>query len=211
MTLPKPNLNNKSFQELVEEASKLIPLKAPEWADHNVDPWINFVELFTWLMEIKHCEPLKDINKLIYLCQYTKGITVILSGSSGTGKTMAAEAIAAGASLDLYKIDLSQVISKYIGETEENLKRIFDDPKYTNVILFFDEADELFGKRNEVLDCRKYLFKVFQELIYGSKSVVLIAANIGSDNECIESLGDKVIFIDLDKIHRELNTPKTDK
>jgi hypothetical protein len=81
-----------------------------------------------------------------------KGLNVLFSGPPGTGKTMAAEVIAHELRLDLYKIDLSQVVSKYIGETEKNLDRIFTAAHTSNAILFFDEADALFGKRSEVKD-----------------------------------------------------------
>ncbi len=81
-----------------------------------------------------------------------KGLNVLFSGPPGTGKTMAAEVIAGELRLDLYKIDLSQVVSKYIGETEKNLDRIFCAAENSNAILFFDEADTLFGKRSEVKD-----------------------------------------------------------
>ena len=82
----------------------------------------------------------------------SRGVTALFSGPPGTGKTMAAEIIAAELSLDLYKIDLSTVVSKYIGETEKNLERIFNEAETSNAILFFDEADALFGKRSEVRD-----------------------------------------------------------
>lgn len=81
-----------------------------------------------------------------------KGLTVLFAGPSGTGKTMAADVIAGELGLDLYKIDLSSVVSKYIGETEKNLSRIFDEAETSNAILFFDEADALFGKRSDVKD-----------------------------------------------------------
>ncbi len=80
------------------------------------------------------------------------GLSVLFSGTSGTGKTMAAEIIAAELSLDLYRIDLASVVSKYIGETEKNLRRIFDAAEESSAILLFDEADALFGKRSEVRD-----------------------------------------------------------
>jgi len=80
------------------------------------------------------------------------GISVLFSGASGTGKTMAAEVLAGELRLDLYRIDLSQVVSKYIGETEKNLRRIFDAAEAGGSILLFDEADALFGKRSEVKD-----------------------------------------------------------
>lgn len=81
-----------------------------------------------------------------------KGVNALFAGPSGTGKTMAAEIIAHELGLDLYKIDLSGVVSKYIGETEKNLDRIFTAAEDSNAILFFDEADALFGKRSEVRD-----------------------------------------------------------
>ena len=80
------------------------------------------------------------------------GITMLFAGPPGTGKTMAAEVIAAELGLDLYKIDLSTIVSKYIGETEKNLEKIFTEAQSSNAILFFDEADAIFGKRSEVKD-----------------------------------------------------------
>jgi hypothetical protein len=80
------------------------------------------------------------------------GISALFSGDSGTGKTMAAEVIANELRLNLYRIDLSAVVSKYIGETEKNLRRMFDAAENGGAILFFDEADALFGKRSEVKD-----------------------------------------------------------
>ncbi len=80
------------------------------------------------------------------------GISALFSGVSGTGKTMAAEVLANELRLDLYRIDLSQVVSKYIGETEKNLSRVFDTAEEGGAILLFDEADALFGKRSEVKD-----------------------------------------------------------
>ncbi len=82
----------------------------------------------------------------------SRGVTVLFAGPPGTGKTLAAEVISGELGLDLYKIDLSTVISKYIGETEKNLEQIFAEAETSNAILFFDEADALFGKRSEVRD-----------------------------------------------------------
>jgi ATPase family associated with various cellular activities (AAA) len=80
------------------------------------------------------------------------GLSALFAGPPGTGKTMAAEVIAAELGLPLFRIDLSQVVNKYIGETEKNLRRLFDAGEASDVILFFDEADALFGKRTEVKD-----------------------------------------------------------
>ncbi len=81
-----------------------------------------------------------------------QGVTALFAGPSGTGKTMAAEVLAQELQLDLYRIDLSAVVSKYIGETEKNLRRVFDAAEMGGAILLFDEADALFGKRSEVKD-----------------------------------------------------------
>lgn len=81
-----------------------------------------------------------------------KGLNILFSGPSGTGKTMAAEIMGNKLSIDVYKIDLSTIISKYIGETEKNLDCVFRDGATANAIIFFDEADSIFGKRSEVRD-----------------------------------------------------------
>jgi hypothetical protein len=80
------------------------------------------------------------------------GLSALFAGPSGTGKTLAAEVVAGDLNLDLYRIDLSSVVSKYIGETEKNLKQLFDAAEAGGVLLLFDEADALFGKRAEVKD-----------------------------------------------------------
>jgi SpoVK/Ycf46/Vps4 family AAA+-type ATPase len=111
-----------------------------------------------------------------------KAIGLLFSGPSGTGKTMAAEILAKELELDLYKIDLSTVVSKYIGETEKNLSRIFSEAETSNSILFFDEADALFGKRSEVRDAHdryanieiNYLLQRIEEF----DGVVVLASNL---------------------------------
>jgi AAA+ superfamily predicted ATPase len=84
--------------------------------------------------------------------RHGRGISALFVGPSGTGKTMAAEVLARALELDLYRVDLSSVVNKYIGETEKNLRRVFDGAERSGAILFFDEADALFGKRTEVAD-----------------------------------------------------------
>ena len=81
-----------------------------------------------------------------------RGLTALFAGEPGTGKTMAAQVLARELGLELFRVDLSRVMSKYIGETEKNLARLFDDAQASGAILFFDEADALFGKRSEVKD-----------------------------------------------------------
>ncbi len=120
---------------------------------------------FTWddlKMDADDKEIMRDMcncvkNKNIVLDQwnfsrvipYGAGITVLFSGPPGTGKTMAAQVIANELNMELYKIDLSQIIDKYVGETEKNIRLIFDQAKKSNSILFFDEADAIFNKRME--------------------------------------------------------------
>ena len=87
-----------------------------------------------------------------FSAQPSTGVVALFAGPSGTGKTLAAEIIAADLGVDLYKIDLANLVSKYIGETEKNLGRLFDAAEASNVALFFDEADALLGKRSEVSD-----------------------------------------------------------
>ncbi len=113
---------------------------------------------------------------------YGKGLSVLFTGPPGTGKTMAAEVIAHDLQLDLYKVDLSSVVSKYIGETEKNLGKIFQEAETSNAILFFDEADALFGKRTEVSDSHdryanietSYLLQKMEEY----EGVVILASNL---------------------------------
>lgn len=144
--------------------------------------------------------PEDSLNQLKEICNYVKfrvqvydnwgfdkklsmgkGLNVLFAGPSGTGKTMAAEIVANQLKLDLYKIDLSNVVSKYIGETEKNLARIFEEAETANSILFFDEADALFGKRTEVRDSHdryanievNYLLQKMEEY----EGIVILATN----------------------------------
>jgi len=114
-----------------------------------------------------------------------QGLTVLFSGASGTGKTMTARVIARESGLDLYTINLAGVVSKYIGETEKNLDRIFRAARCSNAILFFDEADALFGKRSEVKDAHDryanievaYLLQKMED----HDGVVVLATNLAKN------------------------------
>jgi AAA+ superfamily predicted ATPase len=86
------------------------------------------------------------------LCPMGRGLSVLFAGPSGTGKTMSAQILARALGMEIYRIDLAGVVSKYIGETEKNLRQVFDACERANVLLFFDEADALFGKRTQVKD-----------------------------------------------------------
>jgi ATP-dependent 26S proteasome regulatory subunit len=114
-----------------------------------------------------------------------KGLKSLFAGGSGTGKTMAAGVIARELELDLYKIDLSGIVSKYIGETEKNLDRIFRAAQSSNAILFFDEADALFGKRSEVRDAHDRYANIevayLLQKIEDYEGVVILASNLSKN------------------------------
>jgi hypothetical protein len=114
-----------------------------------------------------------------------RGLTMLFGGPPGTGKTMAAQVLAGALALDLYRVDLSRVVNKYIGETEKNLSRLFDEAQASGAVLFFDEADALFGKRSEVKDAHDryanleigYLLQRMEEY----EGVTILASNRARD------------------------------
>lgn len=133
------------------------------------------------------CSHIKNYDKDyrirgINLHRQGAGLKVLFSGPSNTGKTLAANFIAGELDLDLYRVDLSKVISKYIGETEKNIQKIFDRAEEANCLLFFDEADALLGKRTEVKDANdryantetNYLLQRIEEY----KGIIILAANL---------------------------------
>jgi SpoVK/Ycf46/Vps4 family AAA+-type ATPase len=135
------------------------------------------------------------------------GITLLFSGESGTGKTMAAQLIANKLGLKLYRIDLSQVVSKYIGETEKNLEKVFNVAERSGVILFFDEADSLFGKRTEVKDAHdRYANIEVSYLLQRMESYQGIAVLATNKKSNIDDA-----FIRRIKYVIELPTPDADK
>ena len=112
-----------------------------------------------------------------------KGMAVLFNGPSGTGKTMAASIVAAELGLRMYRIDLASVVSKYIGETEKNLSRIFTEGQAANAVLFFDEADALFGKRSEVKDAHDRYANIevayLLQRVESYEGIVILATNLG--------------------------------
>lgn len=111
-----------------------------------------------------------------------KGLSILFTGPPGTGKTMAAEVLAHDLELDLYKVDLAGVVSKYVGETEKNLSRIFEEAETSNAILFFDEADALFGKRTEIADAHDRYANIetsyLLQKMEAYEGVVILATNL---------------------------------
>ncbi|MCV2395178.1 ATP-binding protein [Actinotalea sp. M2MS4P-6] len=110
------------------------------------------------------------------------GITALFSGSPGTGKTLAAHVVADSLGLDLFRVDLSSVVDKYIGETEKNLERVFTQAEALNAVLFFDEADALFGSRSSVSDARdRYANQEVSYLLQrmeASEGITVLATNL---------------------------------
>lgn len=149
-TISKKILYRSCYEQLHhrlgEKTEKVIP--GFEWDDLKMAPAEKEV-----LADICHC--VKNRHTVMSQWNFAKvvpygaGITVLFSGPPGTGKTMAAQVIANELQMELYKIDLSQIVDKYVGETEKNIKMIFDEAQKSNSILFFDEADAIFNKRLE--------------------------------------------------------------
>ena len=151
------------------------------WAD-IVLPADALAQIREICQRVTHHRQVLDVWGFGQKLSHGKGVTALFTGPSGTGKTMAAGVLANELSLDLYKIDLSSVVSKWIGETEKNLDLIFTAAENANAILFFDEADALFGKRSEVRDSHdryanveiSYLLQKMEEY----EGIAILATNL---------------------------------
>lgn len=121
------------------------------WED-LILPEFSMAQLQNLVRQVRHRATVYDDWGLATPGERGLGITALFTGDSGTGKTLAAEVLAHDLGLDLYRVDLSAVVSKYIGETEKNLRKVFDAAQAGGAVLLFDEADALFGKRSEVRD-----------------------------------------------------------
>lgn len=169
----------KSGKRIVSFSRKLVPIRTLQ---DIVLPKDQFTQLNELISAVKYkslvLEEWGFENKL----SVGKSINILFSGASGTGKTLAAEIIATELAMDIFKIDLSSVVSKYIGETEKHLSIIFDDARSSNAILFFDEADALFGKRTETKDAHdrfanietSYLLQKIEEY----DGIVILTSNL---------------------------------
>jgi SpoVK/Ycf46/Vps4 family AAA+-type ATPase len=170
---------HQSNRKLVELAVKIEPKQG--WED-IVLPEEKVQQLKEICSQVKHRHLVFNQWGFKEKLSHGRGLSVLFSGSPGTGKTLAAEVMAGELQLDLYKIDLSGVVSKYIGETEKNLSRVFREAETSNAILFFDEADALFGKRTDVSDAHdryanietSYLLQKMEEY----EGIVILATNL---------------------------------
>jgi SpoVK/Ycf46/Vps4 family AAA+-type ATPase len=168
-----------SNQNLGVLARKIVPIYT--WDDLVLPP-DRMAQLREMCLHIRHGPTVFEQWGFDRKLSRGKGLSVLFAGQPGTGKTMAAEVLATDLGLELYKIDLSGVVSKYIGETEKNLERIFQEGQTANAILFFDEADSLFGKRSEVKDSHdryanieiSYLLQRMEEY----DGIVILATNL---------------------------------
>jgi Winged helix domain, variant/ATPase family associated with various cellular activities (AAA) len=170
---------NQSNQKLAELAQKLSPSHG--WADLVLDP-PRLEQLREMCAQVRHRERVFSEWGFGRKLTLGRGITALFAGPPGTGKTLAACVVANDLQLDLYRVDLSQVVSKYIGETEKNLARIFSEAETSNAVLLFDEADALFGKRTEIRDAHdryanietSYLLQRMEEY----EGIAILATNL---------------------------------
>lgn len=180
--ITKHNLNECCVNQIsLELSSKSIRLKAMHGWDKLILEKKEKQKLIEACNQVKFSEMVFCNWNFREKISYGLGVTILMEGPPGTGKTMAAQIIANELSLELYKINLSQIVSKYIGETEKNLDAIFQEASKNNIILFFDETDALFGKRTEVKDSHdkhanmetSFLLQKLEEY----EGVVLLATN----------------------------------
>jgi AAA+ superfamily predicted ATPase len=195
-----------SNQNLLRFGTKIVPCYT--WSD-VVLPEDTRVQLREICACVRHKR--RVVESWGYGAKFSlgKGLVVLFAGASGTGKTMCAEIMGGDLELDVYKIDLSCVVSKYVGETERNLSRIFDEAETSNSILFFDEADALFGKRSEVKDAHdryanieiNYLLQKLDDY----EGIVILATNLRGnlDKAFTRRLHHLVEFPFPDEDHRE--------
>jgi len=171
-------------KRLVAMAQRLEPRPGLR-LDAVVLPPPNFRQLEELRNRIRHRRQVHTAMGYDHRLRLGRGLMALFAGPSGTGKTMAAEVLASERSCDLYKVDLSSVVSKWVGETEKNLNRIFEEAEHCQGMLFFDEADALFGQRGEVKEARdrwanlevNFLLQRIEEF----SGVVILATNLRSN------------------------------
>ncbi|MCR5594481.1 MAG: AAA family ATPase [Lachnospiraceae bacterium] len=182
-SIDKKDLKDRLFS-LGEAGLKSLATYIPSsytWDDLQIEPGQRSV-LITACDRFRYRNRIARKLWLQKRAAYGNGVSILLCGPPGTGKTMAAQVISEELQLPLYRIDVSQIYSKYLGETQKNLGEVFDQAQKTNVILFFDEADALFSKRTEVSDAHdKYAnaeTAYLLQKIEAHSGIVLLATNL---------------------------------
>lgn len=147
------NLSDAAYAQITQKiSSQTTIIKKKHKLDELVLPASQKNALIRACNQIRYKHVVYDNWGLKNTILYGTGLSMLFTGPPGTGKTMAAQVVASELNLEICRVDLSRIVSKYIGETEKNLSEVFDGAKKSNVILLFDETDALFGKRTEVKD-----------------------------------------------------------
>jgi SpoVK/Ycf46/Vps4 family AAA+-type ATPase len=161
MPIRHPNPDERRYQRLVDAALRRIPVNSPEWTNyHHPDPGVTLVQLFAWLADslFYRLDRIPESGRAVFervaarVRRRGRCTRLLISGGNKKTRSAAARFITSRLGLNLYRIDLSGVVNKYIGETEKNFRHLFDAAKDSGAILFFDEADALFGKGSEAKD-----------------------------------------------------------
>ena len=178
-------------------AARIVP--SARW-DDLVLPARELSSLQDLLRHARHRAIVHEQWQVTGASRHGAGVTALFAGPSGTGKSLAAEVIAAELDVDLYRVDLSQVVSKYIGETEKNLRRVFDAAEHSGAVLVIDEADALFGQRSEVKDSHDRYANIevsyLLQRMEAYRGLAVLTTNLQSniDNAFVRRLGFIVTF-----------------
>lgn len=171
-----------SSQHLISFARKITPKRT--WQD-LVLPKDTLAQLQELCQQVRHRTQVYTDWGFDQRLSLGKGVIALFTGDSGTGKTLSAEILAKELGLNLYQVDLSQVVSKYIGETEKNLSQVFSDAQSSNAILFFDEADALFGKRSEIKDAHDRYANIeinyLLQRVEAYEGVIILTSNLSKN------------------------------
>jgi len=171
-----------SSKRLVSFATRIEPRPNLDLETDLILPAANKRALYELRARIRNHPRVHGVMGLGEHMRLGRGVTALFVGASGTGKTLAAEVLAGERQIDLYRIDLAALVSKWVGETEKNLSRIFADAERANCMLFFDEADAIFGQRGEIKQAHdrwanlevNYLLQRIEEY----SGVVVLATNL---------------------------------
>jgi SpoVK/Ycf46/Vps4 family AAA+-type ATPase len=154
----QPDSDTKRYQELFDDALRRIPAHSPQWTNFNQsDPGVTLVQLFAWVAETLgyRVDRIPESHRAIlrkFAARLRRCAHVLILGGSKKARSAPVQFIASKLGLSLCCIDLAAVVSKHLDQTEKNLRQLFDEAKNGGTILFFDEADAMFGKRSKIKD-----------------------------------------------------------